>query len=464
MHIFIMILLISLLIIVHELGHFMAAKIFGIKVIRFGIGLPIGPTLYKHQFKETEFIIHAFLFGGYVAFIDDEPEGEFEENNDKMPSDSHLRFDNKKPWQRAIVLVAGVTMNFVFAVLLIIFAAICYHKLPTGKYEVYIDNIIKENNPSNIVNADIKKGDRVVRINNIDVESVNQFIFVVQNSKFYDGYTSQDIKDKKLEELKKLNGIKGDDFLKKGQVIKLAKSSPENPLEVNSNVAKGWEIFKLDEIKLNEDEIVLRDKLKNQSKFIVPDDNKYTLDTIALATADTYKPISITLLREGKEIVIKDIYPSEEGKLNVLLSTKDVYMPTDNFKNVFVNSWKYAIENTKLMIFGFKQILTGKIAASEMHGIVLIAKVGGDVIKENGLLDGLLLTAIISINLAILNLLPIPALDGGQLLFLIIEKLTGERFNKRKIAIINNVFFIFLLILMGLILFNDIYALIIHKF
>ena len=72
MNLIIMLLLISVLIIVHELGHFLSAKLFKIKVDKFGIGLPIGPTLYEKQIGDTKFLIHAFLLGGYVSFPDDD--------------------------------------------------------------------------------------------------------------------------------------------------------------------------------------------------------------------------------------------------------------------------------------------------------------------------------------------------------------------------------------------------------
>ena len=83
MNIILMPLLISLLIIVHELGHFIAAKLMGVKVSKFAIGLPFGPTLYKRKFGETTFLIHSFLLGGYVSFPDDNCPENKEELNDE---------------------------------------------------------------------------------------------------------------------------------------------------------------------------------------------------------------------------------------------------------------------------------------------------------------------------------------------------------------------------------------------
>ena len=80
-----------------------------------------------------------------------------------------------------------------------------------------------------------------------------------------------------------------------------------------------------------------------------------------------------------------------------------------------------------MMLKGLAQLVTGKVSMSDMHGVIAVVKVGGDIIASKGLVNGILLTAMISINLAIMNFLPIPALDGGHVMFLIIEKLTGRK-------------------------------------
>ena len=118
---------------------------------------------------------------------------------------------------------------------------------------------------------------------------------------------------------------------------------------------------------------------------------------------------------------------------------------------------------TDFTILGLEKLFTGQIPVKELHGIVAITKVGGDMIEQTGLFNGFLLTAIISINLAIMNLLPIPALDGGHLLFLLIEKIKGKPLDEEVIAKISNFFFLFLIVLMLLIVFNDIFALITKK-
>ena len=98
-----------------------------------------------------------------------------------------------------------------------------------------------------------------------------------------------------------------------------------------------------------------------------------------------------------------------------------------------------------------------------MHGIVAITKVGGNIIEQQGFAKGLLLTAIISLNLAIVNLLPIPALDGGHLFFMLIEKIRGKALDEKAIEKISSIGFYLLIVLMIVILYNDIIALIQKK-
>lgn len=124
MNIIIMILLISFLILVHELGHLLTALALGFKVTRFGFGLPVGPTLFKAKIKDIEVVVHALLLGGYVSFPDDE-------ENTELPKDSKEFFHNQPIWKRAIVLSAGVAANMLCAIALVMVTAAVTHKLPT---------------------------------------------------------------------------------------------------------------------------------------------------------------------------------------------------------------------------------------------------------------------------------------------------------------------------------------------
>ena len=130
---------------------------------------------------------------------------------------------------------------------------------------------------------------------------------------------------------------------------------------------------------------------------------------------------------------------------------------------MFVRSNEYILRNTWMMLEGLGKLVIGKVSPDNLHGIVAIVKLGGDTIKQS-IWDGLLLTALISIDLAIINLLPIPALDGGYILFVLLEKILNRPLNEEITENISKYCFIFLIVLMIAIVFNDIWALITNKF
>lgn len=356
MHIILMLLLISLLIIVHELGHFLAAKAFGVQVSRFALGMPFGPTLFRKKFGETEFLIHAFFMGGYVTFPDDveaEGEGVEGETEEPLPPDSPKRFKNKAPWQQAVIIASGVAANVLFALFLVFATALHYKELPVG--EVTVKEIMATASES--VREKIKPEDLIISVNGMKIDTQGKLIYMIQSNK---------------------------------------------------------------------------------------------------------PPLSVMVLRNGEKIELNDIYTNQEGFLGVSISTK--FVETTTVKSAAIASYKYIYDNTHLMLYALGQVGTGKIPLKDLHGIVAITKVGGDIIQHQGLLNGLLLTAMISINLAVINLLPIPAVDGGHLMFLFLEKIRGRKFDEKTLEKINSIFFMALLALMVLIIFNDIFGLITKKF
>lgn len=467
MNTIIMLFLISLLILVHELGHFAAARMFGVRVSKFGFGLPIGPTLFKTKWGETEILVHAFLLGGYVSFPDDEEKEENkdnkEENKNILPADSPERFKNKKPWQKAIIVSAGVFMNIVFAIFLTMLAAAWYHKLPTGTSDIFIKEIVSKNNESNIVNSKAKSGDKIVSINGIKATSAYKFIFVVQKSKYFDGFADSEIITQKLNDLKTLNPkVDFENMIPAGTKLNLPTLTPEKPLQITESTAMGLEKYKTTEIELSKEEIDLRNDIENKKEYSLKSDTEP--ESLAKALADSYKPLTIVLNRNGEDIVLENIYTDKSGILGIKLESRENFTKTDTPAKVFTHSLNYLWTNTKLMALGLWQLVSGKIPMSEMHGIVVIAKVGSDIIETYGMLNGLLLTAIISIDLAIINLLPIPALDGGHLMFLGLEKLLGRELDEKVTEGIGRFFFLLLILLMVYVIFNDIFALVTHKF
>lgn len=453
MSVIIMILLLSLLILVHEAGHFFAARAFGIKVDKFGFGLPIGPTLFSKKCGDVEILVHAFLLGGYVSFPDDDKECD-------LPSDSPERFANKPAWQKAIVVSAGVISNVVCALALVMLVAICSRQLPSGNYEIYAGRISAPKEAS-IWESGLQNGDRILSANGCPIKNIYSFVTIVKNSAHGNGTISQEVIDKNYESLKALNpALEKDEIIPNGFSIRL----PENPetdiITMDKYAAKGAKYFKRNGVKLDENLKNLKSEV--DGKKVYTSDEQYTLYDVAKAISDGKHPINLRVLRDGKYIDLNPIYPDEKGLIGIELSSKQTMIKTTNPYTIIKGSSKYLWDNTYMMIYSLGQLFTGNVPIRDMHGVVAITKIGGDMIDKSGKSAGILLAALISMNLAIINILPIPALDGGHLMFLLIEKLMGKPLEEKVIEKISSVFFMLLIVLMILIIFNDI-TLIIKK-
>ena len=454
MSIIIMILLLSVLILVHEAGHFLAAKMFKMKVAKFGFGLPIGPTLWEKKIGDVTVLVHAFLLGGYVAFPDDE-------KDEVLPADSPDRFMNRPVYQRLVVVSAGVFANIVCAFVLVFLTAALWGQLPSGKYNVIVKKIAAEKSAS-VWQSGLEAGDRIVEINGSKINSPYGLIAFAQFSKKFDGKADKNYINENLEKLEKINPtFKQDEIIPEDVMIKVPAIENEPEVLLNKDQLIGIEKYKDNQISLNDAQKKLRDEIEGKKYFL--SDGKTTLKDVAYAISDNAHPINMTVERNGEMIKLKPIFSSKEGLIGVEYNPQEIIIPTKDFKSIVKGSGKYLYDNTYMLLYGLKQIFTGKVPLNDLHGVILITKLGGDTIQNEGIFPGLLLTALISLDLAIVNFLPIPALDGGHVLFLIIEKLRGRPLDEETIDKIGTAGFMFLIALMIFVVFNDIYALITHK-
>lgn len=451
MSIVIMILLLSLLILVHEAGHFMAARAFGIKVDKFGFGLPIGPTLYKTKVGDIEILVHAMLLGGYVSFPDDEKDC-------SLPMDSPERFANKPIWQRVVVVSAGVIANVICGILLVILVATVSGKLPSGSYEVYSGEISAPKTAS-IWQSGLEVGDRILKANNCEINNVYSFVTIVKNSAEHNGYITQDVLEQNYTKLKELNpGLVKDELIPEGITIRLPKEVSLETITLDKYTAKGAKYFKHKGEKFDDK---LNDLVKIVSgKTTYTSDGQYSMYDVAKALSNGKHPVIMTVERNGQEITLNPVYPDEKGLIGIGLMTQQTMIETKTPGKIISAGWTYLWDNTYIMMYSLGQLFTGNIPLRDMHGVVAITKIGGDMIEKNGKSSGILLAALISMNLAILNILPIPALDGGHLMFLTIEKIIGKPVDEKVIEVISTIFFSLLIILMIFVVFNDITLLI----
>ena len=411
MSILIMILLLSLLILVHEAGHFLAARAYGVRVDRFGFGLPVGPTLFAKKFGETEVVVHAFLLGGYVSFPDDDKDCD-------LPEDSEQRFMNKPLWQRAVIVSAGVIANVICAFALVFLVATWTKHLPSGNFEIYTAGISAPKEAS-IWNSGLQIGDRILSANNCQINNIYSLVTIVKNSAKGNGVITQEIVDKNYEALKALNpGLEKDEIIPKDLSIRLPEKPETDIITMDKYAAKGAKYFKKDGFKLDERLKNLKKEITDKTVYI--SNGNYSLNDLAMAISDGVHPINLVVLRNGEKINLEPIYPDEKGLIGIALDSKQTLIETNNPKKIIVGSSKYLIDNTYMMVYSLGQLFTGNVPIKDMHGVVAITKIGGDMIEKTGKSAGILLAALISMNLALLNILPIPALDGGHLMFLLI--------------------------------------------
>ena len=447
MSILIMILLLSLLILVHEAGHFIAARAFGIRVEKFGFGLPVGPTLFKTKCGDTEILVHAFLLGGYISFPDDEKESD-------IPEDSPERFINKPAWQRAVVVSAGVIANVICAFALVMLVATWTKQLPSGEYEIYTGSISAPQNAS-IWDSGLEEGDRILSVNGCKTENIYSLVTIVKNSAKSNGIISQATVDKNYKSLKSLNpALEKDEIIPNDLSIRLPEKPETDIITMDKYTARGAKYFKKEGFKLDDNLKTLKNEI--DGKTVYTSNGKHTLYDVAKAISDGVHPIYLKVLRNNQEIDLSPIYPDENGLIGIGLIPKQKMVETNNPIKIIKGSSKYLWDNTYMMMYSLGQLFTGNIPLKEMHGVVAITKIGGDMIEKTGKSAGILLAALISMNLAILNILPIPALDGGHLMFLIIEKIKGRPLDDKVIEKISSIFFTLLIFLMIFIIFNDI--------
>ena len=310
MSIIIMILLLSFLVLVHEAGHFLAARVLGIKVSKFGFGLPIGPTLWSKKVGDIEVLVHAFLLGGYVSFPDDEKDTD-------LPKDSKDRFLNRPVWQRMIVISAGVIANVITAFFLVLITSLVWGKLPSSDFQVYINNIVAEKDAS-VWNSGIQKGDRIININGSEIKSSYALTLFAQNSKPYDGKVDYDFVKTNLDKLKKLNPkLNENESIKNLTVVALPEIKSEPQLKIDDDFLRGYKLYRDSQNSLTEKQTKLRDSLKSRTTYVA--DGTTTLKDVAYAISDSLRPLDVTVLRNDKTVQLKTFYPNEKGLIGVSL-------------------------------------------------------------------------------------------------------------------------------------------------
>ena len=409
------ILLISIIVGIHELGHFLTARYFKIHVLKFKIGF--GKELFSFQDKQNCFYSFGILpLGGYVQMLG--------ENNISQDEDNHA-VQNKKsyldalPGERAAVTVAGPLANFVLAIFIYFYLAL----VGTTQLSAYVGDIT----PLSLVQeTGIKPRDKITEIDNQKIESFNDINLIL----------SQRIGDTGFIEIKYIQ--KG---LEKEALIPIDNWLSEND-QTSPYIALGLQPFLPPLVgQLQKDGPAFQYGI--QEGDLIQSINGKDISTwqnlSLLLSQLPNELIEIELLRnkEVKTLMLEtssyqDEKGSLKGRIGILASNNLSQWPVEytiekkeNLITAFFVGIADTYRYTLLIVSSIGKMISGSISADNLGGPIQISVLAGSAAKA-GYVTFLSMIALLSINLGLLNLLPIPILDGGQLLMITIEKLKGS--------------------------------------
>jgi len=427
-----LILSLSILVILHEGGHFLPAKLFKMRVEKFYLFFDPWFSLFKMKKGDTEYGIGWVPLGGYVKIA-----GMIDESMDKeqmkLPAQP-WEFRSKPAWQRLIVMVGGVTVNVILGIL--IFAGMLYvwgeEYLPTKnvKYGIACDSLALQ--------IGLKDGDKILTVNNIYVENFNKIpVEIILNS-------SPIIQVER-----------------NGEKIDLPVSE-----EIHSKLIKSKDSFISPRIPCIVDTVLpgqaaLKAGLLSKDKFVSinGEDAMYFQDVVKLLQKNKGRQIDIIVDRSGNLVSLKaDV--NESGKIGFghpdLNEVFDVSTQKFGFFESFPAGIRKGYETFESYIKQIKILFTVKNAHESIGSFISIGKAYGKVWDWHRFWG---ITAFLSIVLAIMNILPIPALDGGHVMFLLYEMITGRKPGEKFMEYAQIVGMVLLLSLMVFALGNDIFKL-----
>ncbi len=442
--------LIGVMILIHELGHFWAARAFDVKVEVFSFGF--GPRLFGFRRGETDYRFSLILFGGYVKMAGEQPNEHPDAQPDPqsaalesqtLPVDSRetdIYLWQKPRWQRLIIAAAGPFMNVVLAIAVL-----------TGLFMVSYEKVL---NPGGAVighvqpdspaaKAGILPGDKIVRLNGKDkpdweeiitkeIEGVQRTLTVTieRNGRQFPVSLTPVLDEK---EGVGSAGWEGQNQIEVGAV------NDGYPAEV-AGLKKGDVLVKVNSIPIH---------------------SHYTLPEVIRRSEG--KPVTVEYMRDGAAhtVTMKPVFRNPDGTsmrwmIGVLPEIKlDIQKTSLSFPDALHESLVQNGKNASLILEFLRGILERRMAAKNLSGPVGIAHYATEAAAE-GPGPFLMLMSVVSLNLAIVNLLPIPILDGGGIMTLLVEMVMGRDLSLNVKEAMLKVGFVFLMMLVVFTIYNDI--------
>jgi regulator of sigma E protease len=412
------------MILIHEFGHFAVAKWLGVRVEQFAIGF--GKRLVGFRHGETDYRINAIPLGGYVKMSGENPMDE--------RSDDPREFMNHSRWHRFLIAIAGPTMNIVLAIVLLTTIYMVHYE-----YEAVDDDptvigwVFKD---SAAAKAGFQIGDRITRVEEIQNPTWKQ---VRMKEALSPGQDLDVVVDRNGQALDKtikpeaegLDRIGFAGWAPKEQAIVITDLQPDMP--------------------------AIKAGLKEGDKIVALDGKPVPALAAMVESLDVTKdkPVTLTVLRGGQEqsFTVQPVPADKRYRIGIgSLQTKVKTLP---FAEAVQLSLHENRENALLILELVKKMLQGKMSPKSIEGPIRIGQAAGEAARSKGWTPLMGLTAAISLNLGIFNLLPIPILDGGVILFLFIEGLMRRDISIHIKERVYQAAFVFLVLFAVMVIYND---------
>ena len=435
--------LIGILVTIHEYGHFIVARLCKVHVQTFSLGM--GPIIYKRKDKHgTEFALSALPLGGYVSMITNklievEPEIKEQLTQEQLKN----TFDSKPKWQRASIMIAGPLANFILSIL--VFCFIFMNTIDPNNVAV-IKNVDKSAYIQPVSN--IAVDDQLLGINSQVITDPKDFSLELLSYAGLTGKIDLLLKNNDSSETY-VESIYVEDFLDTSEAQKdpmsgLGLAIEYRSLPIIGGVSQG-SAADLAGINIGDQIIEIAGQSIN-----------YIQDIKGLIKENPGKELGFVIKRNGEEIYKSILIDSNLNQGDVTQGSLGVNFGS---QRGFISSLNKAVYETynlsiKTLLF-IGKMLTGNMGADNLSGPIGIAQMAGDTAKA-GVIPFLYLMALLSISLGVLNLLPLPVLDGGQLVLLGVEAVRGKPLPEK----VENYVFTIGAVLVGMLMifavFNDI--------
>lgn len=433
----------GVLIVVHEFGHYLVARWCGVKVLRFSVGFGRPLLAVRRGVDQTEWVLSAVPFGGYVKMLD-EREAPVE------PSELSRAFNRQSVWRRFAIVIAGPLFNFLFAIF--VYAGLYMHGLPEAR------PVVAEPIAGTIAKtAGFRGGDTVRRVNDHAIATWQEFRWrLLQGALQKQSLAVEVLNARQQISILQvdLTGFSGDDVesdLLERLGFRL--NRPQLPPVLGKVVAGS---------------VADQAGLKPGDRVVASDDQPIaSWDALVQAIrVKPGKPITLAVSRNGQQITVSvtpDAVTSNDQRIGRIGVAPEV--SAQHSEQIFVRisygpleSLSRSVEKTyDISIFSLKMLgkmLVGEVSWKHLSGPVTIADFAGQS-AQLGWISYLTFLALISISLGVLNLLPIPLLDGGHLMYYCAEILKGSPVSERAMELGQRVGLALLLVMMAFAFYND---------